>query len=317
MTNRIRVAVIGAGRYARMGLLPALQARDDVEVVAVVDPDPTAYEAARRLVPEAATHPDVEALLRTGDISCAVVASPHPTHASILTRLLEAGLDIYTEKPLALDLREAERIVKLAEAQRRILMVGFNRRYAPACVALKAAFTGVQVEFVSALKARAAILPRTLLFEGIHLLDLLRWYCGGRVQAVAASARALDPSTEMCIVATITYDSGALATFGLVRRPGEWVERMEVHGGGASAQLEFPERAIVSHGGAKTVYLPPAPDWAWARDSVADTGIHQAMAHFLDCVRTRKTPLTSGEDAFLTHELVDRIYRASGLPPLA
>ncbi len=281
MAERIRVAVVGAGRYARMGLLPALQARSDVEVVAVVDPDVTACEAARRLAPGAGAHADVESALRGADAACAVVASPHETHAAILARLLEAGLDIYTEKPLALDLREAERIVKLAEAKRRILMVGFNRRYAPACVALKAAFTDAQVEFVSALKARAAILPRTLLFEGIHLLDLVRWYCGGKVRGVAAWARTPDPSTETCLVAAIDFDSGALATFGLVRRPGEWVERMEVHGGGVSGQLEFPERAIVSRNGAKTVHLPPALDWAWGKDSLADSGIHQAVAHFL------------------------------------
>jgi len=54
----------------------------------------------------------------------------------------------------------------------------------------------------------------------------------------------------------------------------------------------------------------------WARDSLADSGIHQVMAHSLACVRTRNAPLTSGGDAFLTHDLVDWIYRASSLPPL-
>lgn len=83
------------------------------------------------------------------------------------------------------------------------------------------AFADGQVEFASALKARAALLPRTLFFEGIHLLDLLRWYCSRSVHAVTASARTLDASTETCLVATISFDSGALATFGLVRRPGE------------------------------------------------------------------------------------------------
>jgi len=82
-----------------------------------------------------------------------------------------------------------------------------------------------------------------------------------------------------------------------------------------SGQLEFPERATVSRGGAKTVHILPASDWAWARDALVDSEIHQPVAHFLDCVRIRKAPLTSGEDAFLTHELVDRVYRACGLPP--
>jgi hypothetical protein len=84
-----------------------------------------------------------------------------------------------------------------------------------------------------------------------------------------------------------------------------------------SGQLEFPDRTIVSQGGVKAVHLPPALDWVWAKDSLADSGIHQVPARFLDSVRIRSAPLTSGEDAFLTHELVDRIYRACGLPPLA
>jgi len=48
------VAVIGAGRYARMALLQGFQARSDVEVVAVADPDPAACQTARRLIPEVA-----------------------------------------------------------------------------------------------------------------------------------------------------------------------------------------------------------------------------------------------------------------------
>ena len=82
-----------------------------------------------------------------------------------------------------------------------------------------------------------------------------------------------------------------------------------------SGQVEFPDRTIVSRGGEKTMHLPPRLDWVWAKDSLADSGIHQALAHFLDSVRTRSAPLTSGEHAFLTHELVGRTYRACGLPP--
>jgi len=178
MVERIRVGVVGAGRYARIALLPTLRARSDVAVVAVVDP-----------APDAGVYPDVEAFLHSGNASCAVVAIPHETHGPILTRLLDAGLDLFSEWPLSLDLGEAHRIVDLAAQRGRILIVGFNRRYAPACVAAKTAFAGSPVDFTSALKARA-----TLLFEGIHLLDLVWWYCGGAVQAGAASARSLNPA---------------------------------------------------------------------------------------------------------------------------
>jgi hypothetical protein len=82
-------------------------------------------------------------------------------------------------------------------------------------------------------------------------------------------------------------------------------------------QLEFPGRATMSRGGEKTRPLPPALDWVWAKDSLADSGAHQVPARFLDSVRTRSAPLTSGEDAFLTRDLVDRTYRACSLPPLA
>jgi len=54
MTDRVRVAMVGARRYAWMGLSPALQARNDIEVVAVVDPDSAACQTARRLIPEVA-----------------------------------------------------------------------------------------------------------------------------------------------------------------------------------------------------------------------------------------------------------------------
>lgn len=86
---------------------------------------------------------------------------------------------------------------------------------------------------------------------------------------------------------------------------------------GARAQLEFPERAIVSREAVKTVHFPPASDWAWSKDSLNDSGIHQAVAHFLECVRTRTAPLTSREDALFAQELVDRLYGVCHLPPMA
>jgi len=125
-----RVAVIGAGRWGR-NLVRNLHELDALHSIA--DPAPDALTALERTVPEAtrsrfATH--VEAM--ASDAPAVAIATPSPSHFSIARDALEAGKDVFVEKPMAMTRTDAEILVERARARDRILMVGHLLLFQPA-----------------------------------------------------------------------------------------------------------------------------------------------------------------------------------------
>ena len=117
--SRLRVAVVGCGH---LGTIHArlLAAREDVELVAVVDPVAAARDrvAAMHGCRGLASPSDLR-----GMVDAAVVASPTDLHADSAVPLLEAGIDLLVEKPIASSRREAGRIADVADRNGRVVAV--------------------------------------------------------------------------------------------------------------------------------------------------------------------------------------------------
>src|SRR5258708_4663152 len=129
--NKIRVAVVGAGQFGRNHIRVARQA-ERAELIAVVDIDATrAAEAAEGCL-ALSDYRDLR-----GRVDAAVVAAPTVAHAEIGCALMEAGIDVLIEKPIAPDVDSAGRLIETARAHRRILQVGHLERYNPAVTALE------------------------------------------------------------------------------------------------------------------------------------------------------------------------------------
>ncbi|SJM62660.1 Gfo/Idh/MocA family protein [Gulosibacter sp. 10] len=127
----INAAIIGLGRWGRR-LVTSVQGPDSdpsgsIRFTAAATGRP---ERARDFADRhgLALYPDLTALLASADVEAVVIASPHSLHAAHVREALEAGKDVFVEKPLALELRAAQELVELADARRRTLVVGFNRR---------------------------------------------------------------------------------------------------------------------------------------------------------------------------------------------
>jgi len=177
------------------------------QVVAVADVDverardlatqlgaPRAYEAPEELVAD----PDVDAV---------VVTSPPAVHAELITACAEAGKHVFTEKPIAVELEEANAAAAAARTAGIYVQVGFNRRFDPAYVAAGEAIArgdiGEPIVFRSLTRDRvlppesyltAPGSPGMLVDTAVHDFDLARWLMADeidRVQTVAAGTRAL------------------------------------------------------------------------------------------------------------------------------
>jgi predicted dehydrogenase len=131
--SKIRVAVVGVGQFGQNHVRVVGQSPRP-ELVAVVDTDAArAADTAARA--GCLAFEDVRAL--AGKVDAAIVAVPTSLHADIGCALLEAGIDVLIEKPIAPDLASADRLIAAAEAHRRILQVGHLERFNPAVQALE------------------------------------------------------------------------------------------------------------------------------------------------------------------------------------
>jgi len=133
----LRIGLVGCGRLAEAGYLPALALTPRVKLVSIVDPDSTRRTRICRLAADAghpvAVHPDVDSMLADGGFDAVVVASPVDTHVEAATAVAARGLRLLVEKPPAPDVAGAEALAMLRPAP----CVGFNRRFDPGVAALR------------------------------------------------------------------------------------------------------------------------------------------------------------------------------------
>ena len=144
MTAPLGVALVGGGAIAQMHHLPTLAERPDLfRVVALVDTnaDVRAAVAARWHVPFATASVD-DALARP-DVE-AVLVLHGGSHADTTIAALQAGKHVFVEKPLGYSPQEAERVAAVARGARGVLMVGYQKRYAPQWRAAKRAIEGTE-----------------------------------------------------------------------------------------------------------------------------------------------------------------------------
>lgn len=302
----LRVAVIGVGSIARSVHLPTLLASE----CAVAGVMSRTGERAR-VVAAQFNIPRVYESLDEVDVDCAFVLTPKDTHGPIASALLRRGIAVFLEKPMATTLADAEALLQAAEVSGTLLMIGFNRRYAPAYDALHREWADRPPDVIVAEKNRPGTEYRATLENAIHMIDLMRWICGEAVE-VTASSQFEDPHYETSCVAHIRFPR-TLGVLVANRSCGQWTERIETYGGGKSVIVDAPELVAVmdqrqTH---VTSLTPLAMGWATVQDRL---GFRQEVEDFLKAVRAGGTVRTPARDAFETHRLTDRILRAAGLP---
>src|SRR5437016_8605364 len=132
--RKIKVAVVGVGYWGK-NLARNVHELDALEVLC--DPDGSVEAACKHNYGNARFCSEVNDVLSDPTIDAVALATPAVTHYEMARAALEAGKDVLVEKPLAIDVRHGEDLVKLAEARRRILMVGHILRYHPAILKLQ------------------------------------------------------------------------------------------------------------------------------------------------------------------------------------
>ncbi len=289
--RRLRVGVVGAGVFARSVLMPAVAKHADIIAVATAT-GVSARASAQRFGAQLAST-DPEAVLDNSDVDAVVIATRHDTHALYAAQALAAGKHVFVEKPLALDEQELVSVEAAAAGADRILMVGFNRRFAPLAVQLREALSG-RGPLVVTYRVNAGRLPHShwthdpvqgggrIVGEVCHFVDLCAFLCGG--PPATASAVAVGGGSEPRednVLAALTFADGSVAqvVYTALGDPSLPKERVEVLGeAGAGVLDDF--RELTLHRGGESV----------STSGKRDKGHAAEMAAFLDGCRTGHQP---------------------------
>lgn len=311
MAEKLRVGVIGTGYVSKNNYLPVLAQTEDIEFVGVMAKNfENAVRAARSFGAQQAVD-SIEKLVDLG-LDCAFVLTPKQVHAEQVTFLLNHGVDTFCEKPMATTLRDCGEIAELSEKTGRKLMIGFNRRYAPVVTAAKEAWKGGMPDVIIAQKNRPQTEYHATLENAVHMIDLMRYYCG-EAKDVKALSKYTDRDYETFTTAQIEFESGSSGLLIADRSAGQWEESIEMHGGNRTVLIHMPESLTVvdSEQRHTTELTPLAMGWAKSEDKL---GFSYAVRHFFDCIRNNTAPLTNPQDAYKTHELLNRVLLSAGLP---
>jgi virulence factor len=295
----VKVGCIGLGDIAQKAYLPVLRSLPGIELhVQTRTPATLARVADGLHLPADRRHTDLDALLAQ-DLDAAFVHAPTVVHPEIVTRLLEAGVPTYVDKPLAYELADSERLVRLAEERNVSLAVGFNRRHAPGYVQC----ADHPRELILMQKNRIGLPeePRAMILDDfIHIVDTLRFLVPGPVEDVTVRARTQDGLLHHLV---LQLSGDGFTALGVMNRlSGSVEEILEVSGQDTKREVHNLAE-VVDHKGQPTVRR--RGDWV---PVARQRGIEQAVLTFLDAVRAGK--VLSARDALATHELCERVVRA-------
>ncbi len=292
----MKVGCIGLGDIAQKAYLPVLALQPGIDLHLQTRTPSTLHRVADSLhVTHDRRHADLDGLLAQ-DLDAAFVHAPTAAHPEIVTRLLEAGVPTYVDKPLAYQLADSERLVHLAEQQDVSLAVGFNRRSAPGYVAC----SDHPRDLIFMQKNRAGLPeePRKVILDDfIHVVDTLRFLVPGTVDDVTVRARVEGALLHHVVLQLSGHGFTAMGVMNRVSGSAE--EILEVSGRSSKRQvLNLAE--VIDHTGEPTVRR--RGDWV---PVARQRGIEQAALAFLDAVRAGM--VLSARDALATHELCERI----------
>ncbi len=287
--TKTRVAVIGAGSFGRHHLR-VLQASPNAELAGVIDQDqPRATSAAAEFA-----CPAYQSLAELqGKVDAAVIAVPTSAHADTGCALLEAGIDILVEKPIASDLASAQRLVETAARNGRILQVGHLERFNPAIVALKKI---VKLPLFFEVHRLSLFSPRALdvdvvLDLMIHDLDIVLDLAGALPEEIrAAGISILSDRVDIANV-RLAFPGGCVANLTASRVSTERVRKLRLFQPHQYISLDYQKQDAVAFtvSGNQQIGFQPLP-------VTKEEPLRLEVESFLEAVANRSRPIVSGED---------------------
>jgi predicted dehydrogenase len=287
-----RIAVIGAGAFGRNHLRVIRQSAH-ARLSGVLDAEPARAESAARdfdcrifsSLEEAAEHSDA-----------AVIATPTTTHAPIGCRLIELGLNLLVEKPIADEPQSGLRLVEAAEHHKKILQAGHLERFNPAILALEKVLTKplfFEIHRLSEFSPRSLDVD-VVLDLMIHDIDVVLALTGAMPEEIrAAGISILSPKVDIANV-RLQFPGGCIANLTASRVSTERVRKLRLFQPHEYISLDYSRQDAV-----RFRVDPPMKIGFESLPVAKDEPLRLELEEFFAAIQQRREPRTSGRQGLL------------------
>jgi len=279
----LSIGFIGAGSFARNMLLPLLAEYPEVRRAALVSAGGVrAREAAEKFGFESASTSAGDVISQP-DVNTVFIATPHSTHGALVCQALQAGKNVFVEKPLCVRADELENIIQLHQSSGRLLMTGFNRRFSPFALQARELLSSRTGPLTFEYRVNAGRLPAEhwlsrpeeggrIIGEVCHFIDLVSFLAGSLPARVYAAG-----SLESDVQLQLTLDDGSTGVIRYITTNSAPLskERIEIFAPDIVIEMDdFRSAAVHAHGRRQR--------WKWARQ---DKGHRAEITLFLDAAQ--------------------------------
>ena len=335
--SKTKVALLGTGFIANIHVESYVRFVHDAEVVAVYGRNLDTAKAFAQKHGIAAAYDDIDALLHECEVDVVDICLPNYLHHECCMKAADANKHIIIEKPLALTLEQADEMIAACKAKNLKLMYAEELCFAPKyervrslveCGAVGEVYMLKQAEKHSGPHSKWFYQKETagggvMMDMGCHALAWFRWMThNAKVKSVYADMKTVyhNDITD-CDDNTITiveFENGvtAMAEDSWAKHGG-MDDRIEVYG---SKGVSY---ADLFRGNAALTYSTEGYDYAMEKagttqgwtftvfEEAFNQGYPQELAHFIDCVRTGKEPIVTGEDGRAVLEMIYAAYASA------
>ncbi len=305
--------MIGVGVFGRnhARVYRQLQQAGSVRLVGVVDPDTARADAIAREF-SCKAFGSVEQMLTThGEVQAASVAVPTVLHLEVARNLMEAGVDVLIEKPLAATLGEADELIRLASAHKRVAQVGHLERFNPA---VRATLPLINRPMFFEVHRLSVFSPRALdvdvvLDLMIHDLDVVLTFVKSGVKEIRAVGLPILSGKVDIANVRVEFESGCVANFTASRVSTERVRKLRFFQPGQYISIDYGRQDVLVFSVGNAVGSPAGepsvnPQISMAKPPItAGEPLLAEIKAFLQAVRERSRPMVSLEDGRRALEL--------------
>lgn len=299
----LKLGVAGVGVMGRNHARVAADMRE-FDLTSVFDPDGVTAEGVAAAY-EATAYTDLDAFAASG-IDAAVVATPNRFHADTAVALLERGIHVLVEKPIAPTVEEAQRIIDAARANNRVLMIGHVERFNPAVETVKRAIA--DDEIISIQITRVGPFPPRMGEVGVvidlavHDIDIIRHLTGAEMSDVQSLLGHTHASREDSALLQFRMDNGVIAHITT-----NWVTPYKTRTLQVATKSRFVVADLITR--QVTEYFGQQPDGSYSTrmlNSWPNEPLKKELEAFATAIASGQTPAVTGEDGLRNLEVALR-----------
>jgi polar amino acid transport system substrate-binding protein len=294
--SKVNAALIGAGSFASNVLLPSLENKCNFTGIVTSKPNNAKNIASKYNFKFCISNADY--IFSDNATNTVFISTRHNSHAEYVLSALRNKKHVFVEKPLCLTEEELNNISEAYKGSDSILMVGFNRRFAPLIQKAKNVFTG-QTPLSINYRINAGMLPKDhwtqdsnigggrILGELCHFIDLCAFIAGSTIESVSAIATRTAQNLNDTVSVSLAFGNGSIASISYFSNGSKELEKeyLEIFGSGQTVIIHDFKSMDVYGKGHKTENL-----------SKQDKGHKAEMTAFVSAVENGKaSPIAFGE----------------------